>query len=278
MITVSSINCKLCNVSNKYDSFLSKTSTKLKSSNKEYKIKYELFKDSCSIPLESIQNDIFIKSYINISSLNFKVIEKDSSGFLNTDLVDGILGLSYNKFTGIHSKSFIKQLYDEGYLSSLSFSIIITSLNVNRFYLGDIMKNDYIKNYFNSSVSKGECNIIDNNWKCKLKSLEYNAQKFLQRQSQDFWAHSNVSFNLKENKLIIPSRYYDLLVRSYRMVYDSKSHIRRRQYNKFCWTFDEIIYCSCSDIDDFGIVTFHFDENSKLDIELRNYVYYNSSA
>ena len=182
LITVSSINCKLCNVSNKYDSFLSKTAIKLKSSNKNnnnHKIEYEYFKDSCSIPLESNQNDIIIKNYINISSLNFKVVEKDPSGFLNSDLVDGILGLSYNKGDGIFNKNFIKQLYDEGYLSSLSFSIIITSSNVNRFYLGDIMKNGYIRNYYNSSVNKGECKIIDNNWKCKLEKLEYSALKFL---------------------------------------------------------------------------------------------------
>jgi len=182
LITVSSINCKLCNVSNKYDSFLSKTAKKLNSpnkNNKNDKIEYEYYKDSCSIPFESMQNDIIIKNYMNISSLNFKVVEKDSSGFLNSDLVDGILGLNYNNDKGIHSKSFISQLYDEGYLSSLSFSIIITSSNVNRLYLGDIMKNDYIKDYYNSLANKGECNIIDNNWKCQIKSLEYNAMKVI---------------------------------------------------------------------------------------------------
>jgi hypothetical protein len=156
---------------------------KLKSSNKNdknhNKMEYEYFKDSCSIELESIKNDIIMKNYINISSLNLKVLEKDSLGFLNSDLVDGILGLSYNKGDGIFNKNFIKQLYDEGYLSSLSFSIIITSSNVNRFYLGDIMKNGYIRNYYNSSVNKGECKIIDNNWKCKLEKLEYSALKFL---------------------------------------------------------------------------------------------------
>jgi len=281
LITVSSINCKLCNVSNKYDSFLSKTAMKLKTSNKDnknHKIEYEYFKDSCSIPLESIQNDIIIKKYINISSLNFKVVEKDSSGFLNSGLVDGILGLSYNKGDGILSKSFIRQLYDEGYLSSLSFSIIITSSNVNRLYLGDIMKNDYIKNYYNSSVNKGECNIIDNNWKCKLQRLEYNALKYLQHEEHKFWANSNVSFNIKENKLIIPNKYYGLIVRSYKMVRNSENGRRYRKYNKFCWSFDEVIYCSCSEKDDFGIVTFHFGKNSKLDIDLRNYVSYDTSA
>ena len=281
LITVSSINCKLCNVSNKYDSFLSKTAKKLKSSNKDnknQKIEYEYFKDSCSIPLESIQNDIIIKKYINISSLNFKVVEKDSSGFLNSGLVDGILGLGYNKGDGILSKSFIRQLYDEGYLSSLSFSIIITSSNVNRLYLGDIMKNDYIKNYYNSAVNKGECSIIDNNWKCKLERLEYNALKYLQHEKYKFWANSKVSFNIKENKLIIPDKYYGLIVRSYKMVRNSKNGQIYRKYNKFCWTFDEVIYCSCSDKDDFGIVTFHFGKNSKLDIDLRNYISYDSSA
>ena len=278
LITVSSINCKLCNVSNKYDSFLSKTAMKLKSSNNNHKIQYEFFKDSCSLLLDSIQNDIIVKKYINISSLNFKVVEKDSSRFLNSNLVDGILGLSYNKGDGILSKSFIRQLYNEGYLSSLSFSIIITSSNINRFYLGDIMENDYIRNYYNSSVNKGECSIIDNNWKCKLEKLEYNALKINQWEKQIFWDDSNVSFNIKENKLIIPSEYFELIVRSYKMVTDHDTHVTRTQYNKFCWTFEEIIYCSCSSEDDFGIVKFHFVENSNIDIDLRNYVYYNKSA
>ena len=42
--------------------------------------------------------------------------------------------------------------------------------------------------------------------------------------------------------------------------------------------YDEIIYCSCLDRNNFGIVTFHFENNSKLDIDLRNYVYYNKSV
>ena len=84
-----------------------------------------------------------------------------------------------------------------------------------------------------------------------------------------------MSFNIKENKLIIPKKYYGLIVRSYRML---KYTMRLRYYNKFCRLFDEIIYCSCSDKDDFGIVTFHFGKNSNLEIDLRNYVYYNNSA
>ena len=276
LVTVSSTNCALCNVSNKYNSLLSSTAMKLKSSNGNSNTSYELFKDLCLIPAKSIQNYIMIKRYIKIPSLNFKVIEKDSSGFLNSGEIDGILGLNYNNDTG--SKNFIRELYNEGYISSLSFSIIITSSNVNRLYLGDIMENDYIKNNYESSVNKGECSIIDNNWKCKLKNVEYNALKYIQHQKQVHYSDSIVSFNIKENKLIIPNKYYNLIVRSYKMVKRKKSSIRTRQYNKLCSTFDNVIYCGCSDKDDFGIVTFHFGNDSKLDIDLRDYVSYDSSA
>ena len=276
LVTVSSTNCSLCNVSNKYNSFLSSTSKKLTSSNGNPNISYEIFSDSCLIPAKSIQNFIMTKRFIKIPSLNFKVIENDSSGFLNSSVIDGILGLSYNNNRS--SKDFIRELYNGGYLSSLSFSIIITSSNVNRLYLGDIMENDYIKNNIKSSLNKGECSIIDNNWKCQLEKLEYKALKFLQYQNQKYYANSNVSFNIKENKLIIPSEYYDLIVRSYKMVKEENSYISHRQYNKICWTFEEIIYCNCYSKDDFGIVTFHFGNNSKLDIDLRDYVSYNSSA
>ena len=87
-----------------------------------------------------------------------------------------------------------------------------------------------------------------------------------------------MSFNIKENKLIIPSEYYDLIVRSYKMVKEENSYISHRQYNKICWTFEEIIYCNCYSKDDFGIVTFHFGNDSKLDIDLSDYVIYNSWA
>jgi hypothetical protein len=127
-------------------------------------------------------------------------------------------------------------------------------------------------------LNKGECSIIDNNWKCKLKQLEYNALIFVQHDNIKYYSNSSVSFNIKENKLIIPSKYYDLIVRSYKMVKRKNSYIRHREYNKYCRTFEEIIYCSCYSKDDFGIVTFHFGKNSKLDIDLRDYVSYNKSA
>jgi len=45
-----------------------------------------------------------------------------------------------------------------------------------------------------------------------------------------------------------------------------------------CYTQGEIIYCSCYDKDDFGIITFHFKNDSKLDIDIRDYVHYDNSA
>ena len=107
LVTVSSTNCSLCNVSNKYNSFLSSTSKKLTSSNGNPNISYEIFSDSCLIPAKSIQNFIMTKRFIKIPSLNFKVIENDSSGFLNSSVIDGILGLSYNNNSS--SKNFIRE-------------------------------------------------------------------------------------------------------------------------------------------------------------------------
>ena len=57
---------------------------------------YHFIKDWCFILLESIKDNIIQKKSINIKELNFKVIDFDSSGFLNSDLIDGILGLNYN--------------------------------------------------------------------------------------------------------------------------------------------------------------------------------------
>ena len=133
----------------------SSTSMKLNPLTGNPNIKYQLFKDSCLIPSKSLlQNNITIKKFMSISSLNFKAVENDASGFLNSDAIDGILGLSYSNSAG--NKNFINELYNAGYLSSLSFSIIITKSNVNRLYLGDIMNNEYINNHFKYFEDKGE--------------------------------------------------------------------------------------------------------------------------
>ena len=282
-ITVSSINCKLCNVSNKYNPLLSKTNKKLNHPNNKRKfnqnMNYEFFQDSFFIPSESVINNTIQKININISTLNFKVIEFDSSGFLNSNLIDGILGLNYNNNSELSNYNIIKELYNIGYISSPSFSIIITSSNINRFYLGDIMKNEYVKNYLKSSMKKGKCKIIENNWKCKLNRLKYNSLKNLESTKE--WCHSTLSLNLKEDKLIIPKIYYYLIVvgYQYKKVKITEHYYNKiRKYDKFCKIYDGIIYCTCANKNDFGIVTLYFENDSKLNIDLRNYVYYNKSV
>ncbi len=282
-ITISSTNCKLCNVSNKYNSILSKPYIQLNDlnnkSNFNQSYKYQFFQDSCSVLTQSIKNEIIQKESINISECIFKVIESDNSGFLNSDLIDGILGLNYNNDLELPNKNFIKELYNKKYISSPSFSIIVTSSNINRFYLGDIMENEYIKNNLKSSINKGDCKIIENTWKCEIKYLEYNALRSTDWELQKKRCYSTLSFDLKDNKLTIPQRYYNLLVISYKHVREKveKTHVRSRHYNKLCRKYNGTIYCRCSSKIDFGIVTFHFENKSQLDIDLRDYVYYNKS-
>ena len=106
----------------------------------------------------------------------------------------------------------IMELYKEGYISSPGFSIIITSSNINRLYLGDIMKNEYVESYllYNDNMNKGECSIIENetNWVCKVKYVEYNALKYKNWERHKESSKSIVKFDIKENKLVIPDKYY----------------------------------------------------------------------
>ena len=133
-ITISSINCTLCNVTNKYNSILSKSNKKLNDlinkSNLNQTYEYKFFQDLFSIPIQSIKNHITEDKSINISTY-FKVIERDSSGFLNSDLVDGILGLNYKNNSELLNMNFIRELYNEKYISSPSFSIIILEIKAN---------------------------------------------------------------------------------------------------------------------------------------------------
>ena len=276
-IIISSNKCSSCNVSNEYNPALSNKAKKLDKIKKNESFIYEVFQDSCSINSKAIKNKKIDKKTINISKLNFKAIDFDSSGFLNTKLIDGILGLDYKNDEEISNNNFIRELYNEDYISSPSFSIIITSKNENRLYLGDIMKNKYINNYLNSKVNKGKCKIIENTWKCNLYKIEFNSIKYRNWEHQIVWAHSiTLSFNTKEKRLIIPRRYYYLIVVGYKHYYEDG--YRGISYNKLCHNFDGIIYCSCHSKDDFGIVTFHFEGNFKLDIDIRDYVEYNNSA
>jgi hypothetical protein len=65
------------------------------------------------------------------------------------------------------------------------------------------MKNEYVRNYLQSSMNKGECKIIDSNWRCKLSHIEYNALKYFQWENQKFTDHSIINFDLKENHILI---------------------------------------------------------------------------
>ena len=273
--TISSINCESCNVSNKYNFSLSNNAFNVFKNNTE-----EIIIDSCTIPMQSKENGLIKKNNITIDNFIMKVIEKNDTvykEFLNSELIDGIISLSYNNNSQIPNSNFILELYKEGKISSPSFSIIITSLNNNRLYLGDIMKNDYIKNYVNESMNKGECNIVGNNWQCQIEKLEYTDFKshkssFTQRD------HSMVKFNLNEKKLVIPYYYYSSIVVGYYYEVNEKGR-RRKVNNKSCYTSSGQIFCTCSsDKKGFGVITLIFKNNSRLDIDIRDYVYYDKNA
>ena len=280
--SIASTECHSCNVSNKYNTSLSNSSINISEINNEEtkNFGYSKFKDSLLVTSEKKINEIKSKNNITVDNFIFRVIESDNSGFMNSDLIDGILSLSYSNISQIPNNNFIMELYKEGKISSPSFSIIITSSNINRLYLGDIMKNDYIKNYVNHSMTKGKCEIIDNKWQCKTIYMIYTG-------SSDYGgkrSSSLVKFNLKENKLIIPSRYYYYLIVGYKYVYVySDKHRTKHLANKQeCYQFrGEInsIYCTCPQgKDSFGIMSLFFGGFSRLDVDLRDYVYYDETA
>ena len=275
--TISSENCTSCNVLEKYDSSLSNTSVQIIDVNNNLNVSpdysYKLFQDSCFVPSESSHNGVKETRSISMDKLLLKVIESDTTGFLNSNTVDGILSLSYNNDSSMPNSNFIRELYNEGKISSPSFSVFITSSKVNRLYLGDIMKNEYIQNFVSNSMNKGECSIIDNSWKCKVKILQY--ADFIYDTPQNIFVSSNVSFDLKQDSLIIPYKYFYEVIVGYKVRKSGRSYMKR---NKACtWVFGGI-QCSCKGKDSFGVMTLHFENRSKIDIDLRNYVTYDPNA
>lgn len=287
--TIASINCNTCKVSNKYNSLLSNTSTYLGESGDasiDLNIYSKKYQDQCIIPSYFIQDAKKLKKNLKLSNFNFKVIENDLKGFLNSNLTDGILALNYiDNSTEIPNNNLVIQLYKEGYISAPAFSIIITSSNINRLYFGDIMKNEYVDQFLNSNdeINKGECSILEseNNWECGINYVEYNALKEENWSRNKKSSKSLVKFDLKENKLVIPDKYYLLIAVGYKIKTTSsgKRSYTETIYNKQCMIHSEgYISCTCQDLDDLGIVTFHFQGGQKLDIDLRDYANYNENA
>ena len=274
--TIASINCQLCNVINKYDPSLSNNNNLLVNGNNlNTNPNYKILTDSFILLSETIQAEINIRKNLTIDNLLFKVINTNISGFPNSSLIDGILSLNYNNDTNIPNNNLIMELYNEKKISSPSFTIIITSSNINRLYLGDIMKNKYVKNYMNSSMNKGECSIINNNWQCQIDYLEYSeysAEAYGER------SHSLIKFDLKENILTIPSLYYDLLITGCKKVRRKKSFTYETICSRKCYDEGGEIYCTCSRRNSFGVITFLFKNRSKLDVDLNDYVYYDENA
>ena len=141
--TIASINCQSCDVINKYNHSLTSNNNVLTNGNNlNTNPNYKFLIDSFIILSESKQDEINIKRNLTINNLLFKVIETKTSEFPNSPLIDGILSLSYNNDINIPNNNFIMELYNEKKISSPSFTIIITPSNINRLYLGDIMKNE----------------------------------------------------------------------------------------------------------------------------------------
>ena len=121
-------------------------------------------------------------------------------------------------------------------------------------------------------MNKGECSIINNNWQCQIDYLEYSAEAYRER------AHSLVKFDLRENILTIPYLYYDLLITGCINVRRTKRFTYETICSRECYDDGGEIYCTCSGKNSFGVISFYFKNNSRLDIDLRDYVYYDKSA
>jgi hypothetical protein len=281
--TLSSVDCSICKVPNKYNSLLSTTKKNKTQSYISQNIKYSFIQDMCLLPAQRPNKEFTEKNLIIIPKLTFKIIENDLTGFLNSNLSDGILGLNYANNNDPLNSNLIRELYNKGYISSPSFSLVVTTSDVNRLYLGDIMKNEHIKDFIDDNMNKGECDIVENenNWKCYFEKLEFNALKEKDWQKHSLQKKMSLTFDIKENRLTIPESYFNLIVVGYinKTVTSSSRHsiiskkATRIVFNKKCLrTVDGRIFCNCKDEDDFGVLSFHFP-NGTLDIDIRDYVY-----
>ena len=152
------MECHSCNVINKYNTSLSISNINISEVNTEVtkNFGYSIFKDSLLITSEKKINGIKSKDNITVDNFIFRVIESDNSGFMNSDLIDGILSLSYSNISQIPNTNFIIDQMTQG-----DENPNINYDNSNKNPLGNTLENPisgeiHERNYFQGLPENGD--------------------------------------------------------------------------------------------------------------------------
>lgn len=278
ILWVSSINCTSCRKESvKYNPTLTTSSRNLfEEKNITYAIGFvegTVYQDSISLNHKSSRNYFskFSHNYspeLSIQDYKFLVVNKEEN--LTGTIADGVLGLGVD-MENDDRFSFVYSLYQQNKISEASFSFYLTNMKEkSRLYFGDILSNKYIKDFLGN---QNYCSLpkYANYWECLIKGgIKLNNNEM--NKTTDIKSTSRVIFDSGTSYIIIPSHDFVFIY----------NYLTETLGKKCGLTKNYQLLCSCSSPDEFGNLTFYFDQDyqntSSFNINFKDIINYHPTA
>ena len=172
---------------------------------------------------------------------------------------DGVFGL------GIYNEdnpqiSFIDSLYNQKQINEPAFSFYLMGVkNISKLYIGDILKNEYVVNFFKNKIN--EC-FVDSNalyWECIAKEgiIISNKDKTKEKIS---YTNASFIFDTGSSYTMIPKNDFDVIF-----------NFLNLEHNCILNKYNELL-CQCNDQKDFGKLEIIFDKNNKFVINFEKMI------
>jgi len=172
---------------------------------------------------------------------------------------DGVFGL------GIYNEdnpqiSFIDSLYNQKQINEPAFSFYLMGVkNISKLYIGDILKNEYVVNFFKNKIN--EC-FVDSKalyWECIAKEgiIISNKDKTKEKIS---YTNASFIFDTGSSYTMIPKNDFDVIF-----------NFLNLEHNCILNKYNELL-CQCNDQKDFGKLEIIFDKNNKFVINFEKMI------
>ena len=261
-------NCTSCrNYTKKYNPLNSSTSKSLSiKKNITYAIGYvngNLYEDSISIN-SNPKKEFLYNQKMQADNFIFLAIHEEKN--LSGTIADGVMGLGIND-EGNYRNSFIETLYNQNKIKSPSFSFYLThSKDQSRIYIGDIVENNYMKNFFkNKKFNKCDVPLLSNYWLCNIQK---GIQMYdpLGKNDYNFISNSDLIFDTGTSYIIIPRNDFLHII----------THFNRKIPDKCKINQNYQLICKCNSEYEFGSFSIYLGFGNFFNISFSDIIDYNS--
>ena len=261
-------NCTSCrNYTHKYNPLNSSTSKSLNiKKNITYAIGYvngNLYEDSISIN-SNPKKQFLYNQKMKVDNFIFLAIHEEKN--LSGTIADGVMGLGINN-EGNSRNSFIESLYNQNKIKSPSFSFYLThSKDQSRIYIGDIIENNYIKNFFkNQKFNKCDVPLKSNYWLCNIQN-GINIYDPFGKIEYNFISNSNLIFDTGTSYIIIPRNDFLNIITHFNRLIPDKCKINQNYQ----------LICKCNSQYEFGSFSIYLGFGNYFNITFSDIIDYNA--